>query len=149
MNKKTLAQIHEEILAMLDPNLPAYSNLANAAALLYQMEDINWAGFYLVEGDVLCLGPFQGEVACMKIPFGKGVCGSSWKKKQTLIVEDVHAFPGHIACSSASKSEIVTPIIDGGIVVGVIDIDAPVLNRFHEEDALILEKIAKEIAKVI
>ena len=105
------------------------------AALLYDaLQDVNWAGFYLVRGGDLILGPFQGKVACVRIAKGKGVCGTAWKEDRTQLVPDVHAFPGHIACDAASRSEIVVPIRRGGEVVAVLDIDSPVPERFTEED---------------
>ena len=113
--------------------LPA---LANAAALLWEaLDDINWAGFYLTKGDTLYLGPFQGKTACTVIPFGRGVCGTAAATRQIQLVADVHQFPGHIACDSASNSEIVLPLIVGGALVGVLDIDSPSLNRFDTIDA--------------
>ena len=109
--------------------------MANASALLYDaLQDVNWAGFYLVRGGDLILGPFQGKVACVRIAKGKGVCGTAWKEDRTQLVPDVHAFPGHIACDAASRSEIVVPIRRGGEVVAVLDIDSPVPERFTEED---------------
>ena len=109
--------------------------MANASALLYDaLQDVNWAGFYLVRGGDLILGPFQGKVACVRIAKGKGVCGTAWKEDRTQLVSDVHAFPGHIACDAASRSEIVVPIRRGGEVVAVLDIDSPVPERFTEED---------------
>lgn len=111
------------------------ANLANASALLYQeLENINWAGFYLLQNDILVLGPFQGKPACIEIPLGKGVCGTAAKRDEILLVEDVHRFPGHIACDSASNSEIVLPIHHQGTVAGVLDIDSPITGRFTEED---------------
>ena len=121
------------------------SNLSNAAALLNQLDNINWCGFYLNDGEKLILGPFQGDVACTVIPYGKGVCGASFETKSTIIVDDVNEFKGHIACSSVSKSEIVVPIIVNNIVKAVIDIDAPIFNRFNKEDATLLEAFAKEL----
>jgi len=117
------------------------ANLANASALLYMMLDnINWAGFYLYKGGELVLGPFQGKPACTRIPLGKGVCGTAARRKETVIVPDVHAFPGHIACDGASNSEIVVPILTGeGDILGVLDIDSPVFGRFDEKDAAYLE----------
>ncbi len=114
-------------------------NLANASALIYQsLPDLNWAGFYLTdttkEAPELVLGPFQGKTACIRIPWGRGVCGTAAKLDQAQRIDDVHQFPGHIACDSASNSEIVIPIHEGGRVVGVLDIDSPVFNRFSEED---------------
>ena len=114
--------------------LPA---LSNAAALLYEaLPNINWAGFYLVDGDSLVLGPFQGKTACIRIARGKGVCGTAWEKDEIQLVPDVHAFPGHIACDSASRSEIVIPLHRraAGEIFGVLDIDSPVPGRFSEED---------------
>lgn len=111
------------------------ANLANASALLYDtLDNLNWAGFYLMENGVLVLGPFQGKVACTEIPVGKGVCGSAVKEERTIVVDNVHTFSGHIACDGASNSEIVIPIRSGGSVVGVLDIDSPVFSRFSELD---------------
>ena len=138
----------EQCKQYIGDELPLYSVLSNVSAILNQLDDINWCGFYLVEGDALYLGPFQGEVACTKIPYGKGVCGTSFEKKETLIVPDVNKFPGHIACSAKSQSEIVVPIIKENRVVGVIDIDSPVLDRFHENEKALLEDIAKELASL-
>lgn len=116
------------------------ANLANASALLLEhLDRINWAGFYLLEHNMLVLGPFQGKTACIEIPIGKGVCGTAVAKDETIRVEDVHAFPGHIACDSASNSEIVIPIHVDGRTFGVLDIDSPFLNRFDEEDQAGLE----------
>lgn len=121
--------------------------LANvAAAINMNYEQINWAGFYLYKNDELVLGPFQGKVACTHIPMGKGVCGTSASNKKTIIVEDVHKFEGHIACDSASNSEIVVPIIYENTLIGVIDIDSFIFNRFNNEDKEILEKVAKVLA---
>ena len=109
--------------------------LSNASALLYEaMDEVNWAGFYLMRGDRLVLGPFQGRVACIHIPLGKGVCGTAAERDEVQLVPNVHAFPGHIACDSASNSEIVLPIHRAGKVTGVLDIDSPRLNRFTEAD---------------
>jgi GAF domain-containing protein len=117
-------------------NVPyATANLANAAALLWQnLPDINWAGFYLMEDDALILGPFQGKPACIRIPIGKGVCGTAVAECSTLVVPDVHLFPGHIACDCASNSEIVIPIRQSGKIIGVLDIDSPLKNRFTQAD---------------
>ena len=138
MNNLLLKQIEN----IVDKDLPLASNLSNVSALLNQLENINWCGFYLTKGETLYLGPFQGEVACTTIPFGKGVCGTSAKEKKTIIVDDVNKFPTHIACSSLSKSEIVTPIIKDDKVVGVIDIDSPIYSRFSNKDKELLEKVA-------
>ena len=111
------------------------ANLANAAALLYHtLDGLNWAGFYLLEGDTLVLGPFQGRPACIEIPVGRGVCGTAVAEGKTQLVPDVHQFPGHIACDSASNSEIVVPIRADGKIVGVLDLDSPYIGRFTEED---------------
>ena len=120
------------------------ANLANAAALLWEaLEDINWAGFYLLEGDTLVLGPFQGKPACIEIGPGKGVCGAAAAQNRTQLVPDVHAFPGHIACDSASNAEIVVPLRRAdGTVFGVLDVDSPTLSRFTEADRAGLEAFA-------
>ena len=135
----------KQLKAIIDSELPLISNLSNAAALLNTINNINWCGFYLNDGEKLILGPFQGEVACTVIPYGKGVCGTAFETKSTIIVEDVNEFKGHIACSSVSKSEIVVPIIVNNSVKAVIDIDAPVFNRFNQKDAVLLETFAKEL----
>ena len=119
------------------------ANLANAAALLWQtLPEINWAGFYLLEQDKLVLGPFQGKPACIEIPFGKGVCGTAAATGKTILVANVHEFDGHIACDSASNSEIVVPLFVNGTLFGVLDIDSPVFNRFTETDKRGLEQFA-------
>ena len=124
------------------------ANLANAAALLYNtLEDINWAGFYLLEENTLVLGPFQGKPACIEIGMGKGVCGTAAQKNETQLVPDVHAFPGHIACDSASRSEIVVPIRRNGSVWGVLDIDSPFTGRFSEEDRAGLEEFVRVLER--
>ena len=111
------------------------ANLSNTSALIFELlDDINWAGFYLLHDDLLILGPFQGRPACVKIPVGSGVCGTAVEKDKAIVVTDVHQFPGHIACDSASNSEIVIPIHQDNKIVGVLDIDSPVLSRFDEAD---------------
>ena len=117
------------------------ANLANIAAALKQAFGFFWVGFYLVKDNELVLGPFQGPVACTRIPFGKGVCGTAWKERRTIIVPDVEQFLGHIACNSASKSEIVVPLFDNDEIIGVLDIDSDRLNEFDEVDARYLEII--------
>ena len=120
--------------------------LSNASALLFEsLENVNWAGFYLLRGEELLLGPFQGKVACIHIPLGRGVCGAAAAKDETQLVPDVHAFPGHIACDSASASEIVVPLHGGGHVIGVLDIDSPRPERFTEEDRRGLEDFARTL----
>ena len=143
-----MSVLNEQVRSVVDERLPLVTNLANVSAILNTMEDLNWAGFYLVRDDVLYLGPFQGEVACTRIEKGRGVCGASFLKKETIIVDDVNKFPGHIACSSLSKSEIVVPIIKNDEVVAVIDIDSPIYNRFNKEIARELEEIAVFLAKL-
>ena len=144
---KLLAQ-QIKVLAEDEPNfIPV---LSNASALIYDaMEDLNWAGFYLMNKGSLLLGPFQGKVACIRIALGKGVCGTAAGNDETLVVPNVHEFPGHIACDCASNSEIVVPIHKDGKVVGVLDIDSPKLNRFSEDDKLGLEKFVKALEEVI
>ena len=135
---------------IMDAAYPVMSNLANAAALLYgQLEQVNWAGFYLCRDGALWLGPFGGKPACVRIDHGKGVCGTAWATGQTQLVEDVHAFPGHIACDSASASEIVVPLFRDDEVVGVLDIDSPVKGRFTGTDREGLEVIARLIEKML
>lgn len=120
------------------------ANLANAAALLYHtLDGLNWAGFYLLEGDTLVLGPFQGKPACIEIPVGRGVCGTAVAKDKTQLVRDVHQFPGHIACDSASNSEIVVPIRVDGKIVGVLDLDSPHVGCFAEADQAGLEEFVR------
>ena len=124
--------------------------LSNASALIYEnLKDLNWAGFYLVRNDALLLGPFQGKVACVNIAKGKGVCGTAFEKDETQLVKNVHEFPGHIACDSASNSEIVVPIHEDGKVVAVLDIDSPLLNRFNEEDQKGLEAFVGKLEELI
>ena len=119
------------------------ANYANTSALLFEaLTDINWAGFYFLEGDTLVLGPFQGKTACIEIPMGRGVCGTAAARDETQLVYDVHLFPGHIACDSASNSEIVVPLHRGGAVYGVLDIDSPRIGRFTPEDQAGLEAFA-------
>ena len=126
------------------------SNYANASALLFEtLEDVNWAGFYFLEGDTLVLGPFQGKTACIEIPLGRGVCGTAAAKDETELVYDVHDFPGHIACDSASNSEIVVPLRAGGAVYGVLDIDSPLIGRFTEEDRTGLEAFARLLEELV
>ena len=126
------------------------ANLANASALLWSaLEDINWAGFYLMEGSQLVLGPFQGKPACIEIAIGRGVCGTAAQQKKTLVVPDVHAFPGHIACDGASNSEIVIPLMRGDEIFGVLDIDSPVFDRFSETDREGLESFAAILSENI
>ncbi|MDT3494840.1 GAF domain-containing protein [Bacillus toyonensis] len=145
---------HETVIKQLDAlltgELNVVANLSNASALLNQFLDrVNWVGFYVTEGNQLVLGPFQGMPACVRIPFGRGVCGVAAETKTTQLVADVHQFPGHIACDSASNSEIVVPIIKDGNVIGVLDIDSPEKNRFDEVDQHYLEKFVETLLKHI
>jgi L-methionine (R)-S-oxide reductase len=124
-----------------------WANAANAAALVFEaLPDVNWAGFYFLRGGELVVGPFQGRVACVRIPLGQGVCGSAAERRETLIVPDVHAFPGHIACDVASNSEIVVPLVSGTKLIGVLDLDSPSYGRFTSADARLLEALAAKIA---
>ena len=128
----------------------AIANMANASALIYEtLPDVNWVGFYRNIGDELVLGPFQGRPACIRMTFDQGVCGAAAKTRQVQRVEDVHAFAGHIACDSASNSEIVLPLIRDGELLGVLDLDSPNTDRFTEEDEAGLLKIAQILAKVV
>ncbi len=134
--KKALYRLLRTQLQGLTDGVPyLLANLANASALLYQaLTDINWAGFYLMQDGKLVLGPFQGKPACVEIQVGSGVCGTAVQQDEIMLVENVHEFPGHIACDSASNSEIVIPMHKGEAIVGVLDIDSPVLARFDKED---------------
>ena len=133
------AELYRDLHAALDAltagELDAIANMANAAALIGQyLPELNWSGFYRMVGGELVLGPFQGKAACIRIPLGKGVCGTAAETRQTQLVEDVHAFPGHIACDAASRSELVVPIVEGGRLIGVLDLDSPSPARFDAED---------------
>lgn len=137
-----------QILSLAEEERDYMPLLSNAAAVIYHgMDNINWAGFYLAEGEDLLLGPFQGKPACIRIKKGKGVCGSAVLKGSVLRVDDVHAFPGHIACDEASRSETVAPIRSGGRIVGVLDIDSPVEGRFDENDEAGIALIAETIGR--
>ncbi len=139
-----------DLVALVNGVPHPIANLANAAALLWQeLEDLNWAGFYLSEGDRLVLGPFQGKPACIEIPFGKGVCGTSAEKQEAVVVEDVHEFPGHIACNEASRSEIVIPMIRNGVVFAVLDLDSPTVGRFTQADRAGLEVFVRVLEKAL
>ena len=134
--------LERQVAALLEGETDAIAKMANVAAVLHETFGFWWTGFYRVAGDELVLGPFQGPVACMHIPFGKGVCGTAWKRNETVVVPDVEQFPGHIACSSASRSEIVVPVHGAdGAVTAVLDIDSDRLATFDEEDKVWLEKI--------
>ncbi len=137
-----------QIEALVSGEQDLIANLANISAALKYAFNWWWVGFYLVKQNELLLGPFQGPVACTRIGLGKGVCGSAWQQSQTIIVADVEKFPGHIACSSASKSEIVIPIIINQQVIGVLDVDSELLNHFDEIDQFYLEKLIKNISSI-
>ena len=133
-----------QLAALLEGERDAVANMANTAALLFDtLDSVNWVGFYRYTGSALLLGPFCGKPACVHIELAKGVCGTSAAKNETLLVPDVHKFAGHIACDAASRSEIVIPIVQNGTLFGVLDIDAPIVGRFDEQDKIGLEKIVK------
>lgn len=143
-------QLSKQLDALLEGETNLIANLSNASALLNTfLKEINWVGFYLMDEGELVLGPFQGLPACVRIPVGRGVCGTTVAKEQTMVVDDVHAFPGHIACDAASKSEIVIPLIKNGVVLGVLDIDSPIEARFTSEDKEGLEKFVDVLSKHI
>ena len=134
-------QLVPQIQAVMDPTADLIANMANLTAMLHDTFGFWWTGFYRVIGDELVLGPYQGPLACTRIPFGRGVCGSAWKERKTLVVPDVEQFPGHIACSSASRSEIVVPVFQNNEVIAVLDIDSDRLGTFDDTDAECLEQL--------
>jgi L-methionine (R)-S-oxide reductase len=147
---ETYRDAASSLAAVLEGETDPVANLANASALLAaSLPNINWCGFYLLRGGDLVLGPFQGKPACVRIALGKGVCGTSAARRETLVVPDVNAFPGHIACDAASRSEIVIPIVVEGRLVGVLDVDAPETNRFDDEDRAGLEAFVGTLASKI
>jgi len=135
------AELLPQLKALLEGESDLIANMANTAAAIHQTFGFHWVGFYLVKGNELVLGPFQGPVACTRIPFGKGVCGTAWKESKTQLVPDVELFPGHIACSALSKSEIVVPLIKDGEVMAVLDIDSSLPDDFTEVDSEWLERV--------
>jgi L-methionine (R)-S-oxide reductase len=136
------AQLHQQLRALLADETDRIANYANFSALVFSsLPDLNWAGFYLLQRDVLVLGPFQGKPACVRIPLGQGVCGTAAQQRTAMVVPDVHAFPGHIACDSASQSELVVPLIRGGELLGVFDVDSPLRGRFDADDRVGIEKL--------
>lgn len=140
----------KQLQALLEEETWYVPALANASALLWQtFDNINWAGFYLMRNGQLVLGPFQGKVACIRIPVGKGVCGTAVEQDQTLVVPDVHQFKGHIACDCASNSEIVIPIHKDGAIVGVLDMDSPIKDRFSKQDQELLELFVKVLEEYV
>jgi L-methionine (R)-S-oxide reductase len=143
-------EIHQALRGVLTGEADLIANLANGAALLFwNLPAINWAGFYLLKGHELVLGPFQGKIACVRIKLGKGVCGTAAEKRQTLVVANVHEFPGHIACDTASNSEIVVPIIKDDLLIGVLDVDSPDFARFDDTDKTELEKFVQILTDAI
>ncbi|MBQ7531385.1 MAG: GAF domain-containing protein [Paludibacteraceae bacterium] len=136
-----------QIAALVSGESDMIANMANVVAVLHQTFGFWWTGFYRVEGNELVLGPFQGPVACTRIPFGRGVCGTAWERAETVIVPDVHQFVGHIACSAASKSEIVVPVSRAGQVVAILDIDSEEYNTFDATDRQYLERIAEYLSR--
>ena len=147
MNKQLFL---EQIYTLVKDEKNIIANLANVSAFLNEiLPDINWVGFYLLENNELVLGPFQGKVACIRIPMGRGVCGTAAYQKTTLCVDDVHQFQGHIACDSNSRSEIVIPIIKDHEVIGVLDVDSPSYHRFSQKDQIFLEEVVKLIVQYI
>lgn len=149
MNKtEKYSLLNAQLKSLLEGESDRTANLANAAALIHESFGFWWTGFYLVRGLELVLGPFQGPIACTRIPFGKGVCGTAWQRRETVIVPDVEEFPGHIACSSLSRSEIVVPVLRGGEVVAVLDIDSRELATFDDQDAAGLEAAAASLSEL-
>lgn len=146
--KQIYEELQPQVCALLETETDAVANMANLAAALYHgLPGLNWAGFYVLKGRALVLGPFQGRPACVRIGLGKGVCGAAAERKETLVVADVHEFPGHIACDAASKSEIVVPVLKNGAVWGVLDIDSPLPARFDDTDRQYLEQIAAQFVQ--
>lgn len=144
------AELVAQAEALVSSETDMIANMANISSLLYwALADVNWAGFYLHKEEQLVLGPFHGQPACIRIPLGRGVCGTAAQDNQIQLVEDVHAFAGHIACDAASNSEIVLPIVKGGKVFGVLDLDSPLVARFDEEDKAGLSKLVKVFEKAL
>lgn len=150
-DKATLyADLRAAALAVTEGEPDAIANMANVVALIWHyLPDLNWAGFYRMVGDELVLGPFQGKAACIRIPLGKGVCGTAAQTRETQCIADVHAFPGHIACDAASESEIVVPLVCEGRLLGVLDLDSPTPSRFDTEDVAGLEALCAAIAPAL
>ncbi|MXP40180.1 GAF domain-containing protein [Altererythrobacter soli] len=148
------SEFYRELLAAADAltagESDSVANMANVAALVWQLvPDLNWAGFYRAIGDELVLGPFCGKPACIRIPFGRGVCGAAAASGETQLVADVHAFPGHIACDADSRSELVVPVLRGGAAIAVIDLDSPLAARFDDQDSAGIEALARLLAERI
>ena len=141
---ETYSHLTAQLRSLLHDERDFIANAANFSSLLYHsLPDVNWVGFYLLKNNELVLGPFQGQPACVRIAIGKGVCGTAAELRQTVVVENVHEFPGHIACDSASNSEIVMPLVKDGQFIGVVDLDSPSLSRFDDEDAEGLNKLVE------
>ena len=151
MNKTELyADLNRDFQALMAGETSFLATLANTSALLYErLSDVNWAGFYLLEGDTLVLGPFQGKIACVRIPVGRGVCGAAVAHNQVQRVDDVHAFDGHIACDAASNAEIVLPLTVNGHIIGVLDIDSTAFGRFTAEDEEGLRRLVAQLETVL
>ncbi|MCH5358973.1 GAF domain-containing protein [Escherichia fergusonii] len=151
MNKTEFyADLNRDFRALMAGETSFLATLANTSALLYErLTDVNWAGFYLLEGEMLVLGPFQGKVACVRIPVGRGVCGTAVARNEVQRIEDVHAFDGHIACDAASNAEIVLPLVVEDQIIGVLDIDSTQFGRFTEEDEQGLRLLVTELEKVL
>jgi len=148
LKEKGLQELNQQLVALISGETNWLANLSNAAALLYNhLDRVNWAGFYLLREEELVLGPFQGKPACIRIPLGKGVCGKAAQDRRTVVVPDVHQFPGHITCDQASESEIVVPMIKEEKLLGVMDIDSPVKERFDQIDARYLEEFVGILLK--
>jgi len=144
MNKtEQYTSLLPQIESVMDSNADIIANMANMAAMLHETFGFWWTGFYRVIGNELVLGPFQGPLACTRIAYGRGVCGTAWKERRTVVVPDVEQFPGHIACSSASRSEIVVPVFRNGTIIAVLDIDSDQLNTFDQTDAEFLKKMVE------
>jgi len=144
------ADLHSAMSALIAGESDAIANMANVAALIWEyLSDLNWAGFYRLIGDELVLGPFQGKAACIRIPLGRGVCGTAAATRATQCIADVHAFPGHIACDAASASELVVPLIHGGRLIGVLDLDSPLPARFDDEDVSGIEALCSALAPAL
>ncbi|MGG4608707.1 GAF domain-containing protein [Providencia sp. Me31A] len=146
--KKYYLELSDNFSALIAGEYDVIATLANTSALLYErLVGVNWVGFYLSNGQELVLGPFQGKVACVRIPFGKGVCGTAFSHNQVQCVEDVHAFPGHIACDAASNSEIVFPLVVNKQIIGVLDIDSPNISQFDQEDEKWLQHLVNQLCQ--
>jgi GAF domain-containing protein len=142
----TFAELQQQLAGVLQGERDGLANCANTAALIYRgLPELNWAGFYFLRDGELVLGAFQGKVACVRIPLGRGVCGTAAARRETLVVPDVHAFPGHIACDADSRSEIVVPLLRGGTLLGVLDLDSPRPERFDQDDARGLEALVAQL----